>query len=89
MNHKYDKRSQKVVVMVKKESAVNTVKFFQNILNNAVFSDDRLHFISIKIYKPVRVTKTQIFFTASLKQCCPGFPPKTCPKPGQIKHSSI
>lgn len=84
MNHKYDKRSQKVVVMVKKESALNTVKFLQNILNSAVFPDDRLHFIGIKIYKPVRVTKTQIFFFASLKQCSPGFPPKICPEAGQI-----
>lgn len=60
MNHKYDKRSQEVVVMVK-ESAVNTVKFLPNIFNNAVFPDDRLYFIGIKIYKSVRVTKTQFF----------------------------
>lgn len=61
MNHKYDKRSKKVVVMVKKEPAVNLVKFLPNVLNNAVFPDDRLHFIGIKIYKLARVTKTQFF----------------------------
>jgi len=36
-----------------------TVKFLPNVLNNAVVPEDRLHFVSIKLCKPVRVTKTQ------------------------------